>query len=111
MLCADMVEIRYRGPGGKIATATALLEDISSAGACLQLESPVPLGAEVAWDAPNQSFSGWVRYCVYREIGYFAGVEFGEASRWCKASYQPQHLLDLERLIASAKSGRSRRQN
>jgi hypothetical protein len=100
MLCADMVEIRWRDRSGKHRKATALLEDISSSGACLQLEAPIPLGAEIGWEAPGQFFSGYIRYCVYREIGYFAGVEFGKSTKWSEKTYAPQHLLDLEKLVA-----------
>jgi hypothetical protein len=103
MLCADMVEIRWNERSGKQRKATALLEDISPQGACLQLEAPVPLGAEIGWDSPKQFFAGYVRYCVYREIGYFVGVEFGKATRWSKRTYKPQHLLDLQRLAANAR--------
>ena len=103
MLCADMVEVRWKDRSGKQRKATALLEDISVSGACLQLEGPVPLGVEVAWEAPGQFFSGYVRYCVYREIGYFIGVEFARASRWSRQEYTPQHLLDLEQLLAASK--------
>ena len=98
VLCADMVEVWWRDHDGKRHTATALLEDIATSGACLQLEGPLPLGAEIGWNFPSQTFTGRVRYCVYREIGYFAGVEFSGSSRWSKKNYLPQHLLDLERL-------------
>jgi hypothetical protein len=50
------------------------------------MESPVPVGAQVHWSievparskhrATKTEFSGCVRYCEYREIGYFIGVEF-----------------------------------
>jgi len=103
MLCADMLEIRWKDRSGKLNTATALLEDISPQGACLQLETPVPLGVELGWEAPKQSFVGLVRYCVYREIGYFIGVEFSKSTRWSQRVYAPQHLLDLERMVASAR--------
>lgn len=103
VLCADMIEIRWRDVTGKLCHVTALLEDIAAAGACLQLEEPLPLGTEIAWEAGDQFFAGYVRYCVYREIGYFVGVEFGEASRWSKRTYRPQHLLDLERMVAGAR--------
>jgi hypothetical protein len=99
VLCADMVEIRWRDVTGKLCKVTALLEDIATAGACLQLEESLPLGSEIAWEAGGQFFAGYVRYCVYREIGYFVGVEFGESSRWSKSTYRPQHLLDLERMM------------
>src|ERR1700733_8147658 len=94
MLCADMLEVRWKDRTGKQFTATALLEDISSSGACLQTEAPVPVGTDIGWDSPNQFFSGYVRYCVYREIGYFVGVEFGESTKWSKQKFSPQHLLD-----------------
>jgi hypothetical protein len=105
MLCADMLEVRWKDHFGKQTKATALLEDISPSGACLQMEASVPLGAEIGWDSPKQFFSGYVRYCVYREIGYFVGVEFGEATRWSKRTYTPPHLLDLEKFV-SKKDGR-----
>ena len=105
VLCADMVDVWWRDQTGELRRATALLEDIARSGACLQLESPLPLGVEIGWDSPRQSFTGRVRYCVYREIGYFAGVEFSESSRWSKKNYHPQHLLDLERLATNTKGG------
>ncbi|HUP03025.1 MAG TPA: PilZ domain-containing protein, partial [Bryobacteraceae bacterium] len=78
---------------------TALLEDISPSGACLQLEVAVPVGAELLWECPNHRFAGRVRYCNYRDIGYFAGVQFEAGSGWSSDAYQPQHLLDLKRLV------------
>ncbi len=103
MLCADMVELRWEDERRQPQRVTALLEDISVYGACLQLENPVPLGTKVEWDSPKQSFSGVVRYCVYREIGFFVGVEFSDACRWSKKTFMPLHLLDLERLVSKKK--------
>lgn len=103
MLCADMVEVCWKDRAGKTQRAMALLEDICTSGACLQLETPVPLGTEMHWVCPKQEFRGLVRYCVYREIGYFAGVEFSSASKWSKKTYKPQHLLDLQKLLALSK--------
>ena len=103
MLCADMLEVRWKDRTGRQRKATALLEDISSSGACLQLETPLPLGAEIGWEATGQFFSGYVRYCVYREIGYFIGVEFDSTSKWSKNAYKPQHLLDLQQFINNSK--------
>jgi len=81
----------------------ALLEDICTSGACLQLETPVPLGTEMHWKFPKQECRGLVRYCVYREIGYFVGVEFSPTSKWSKKRYKPQHLLDLQKLLDHSK--------
>ena len=83
--------------------ATALLEDICTSGACLQVETPIPLGVEIRWAAPKQEFQGYVRYCVYREIGYFVGVEFGASFKLSKKAFKPQHLLDLQSLVAHSK--------
>jgi hypothetical protein len=107
VLCADMLEVSWKDRGGSRG-ATALLEDISPSGACLQLETAVPCGVEIRWECPKQKFVGRVRYCTYREIGYFVGVEFEGGTRWSRQAYQPRHFLDLEHLIArSEKRGRA----
>jgi hypothetical protein len=103
MLCADMMEVCWRDRAGKAQKATALLEDICVSGACLQLEVPVPLGSEIYWECPKQAFQGRVRYCVYREIGYFVGVEFTPTSKWSEKTYKPQHLLDLQSFLEHSK--------
>ncbi len=103
MMCADMLDICWKDGSSRKRQALALLEDISPSGACLQMEAPLPLGTEVVWKCGKQEFSGHVRYCAYREIGYFVGVEFDFRSRWSKKSYHPQHLLDLRSLAQSAK--------
>jgi hypothetical protein len=102
MLCADMVSAYWKDKAGRKRRATALLEDISASGACLQFESSVPLGVTLSWSCSHQQFAGEVRYCVYREIGYFVGVEFDPHSRWSKKGYRPQHLLDLQKLVRRA---------
>ena len=103
MLCADMVEVRWKDRSGKERGATAILEDISASGACLQVEAPIPLGVEIRWDSPQQQFPGYVRYCVYREIGYFVGVEFDASFRWSKRDFKPHHLLDPQSLVPPKK--------
>jgi hypothetical protein len=102
LLCADMVEVSWRDQG-RSRRATAILEDISARGACLQLETAVPCGVEIGWTCPSQKFVGRVRYCTYREIGYFVGVEFEGGTRWSKQVYEPRHFLDLERLMARSR--------
>jgi hypothetical protein len=102
MLCADMVEVSWMDGAGRDNTVTGLLEDISPSGACLQLETPLALGAPIRWHSSGHKFTGSVRYCVYREIGYFVGVEFVPESKWSKSTYKPQHLLDLRKLLGSS---------
>lgn len=99
MLCADLIEICWRDAAGKTQRAQAVLEDISASGACLQVEAPVPLGVTLHWHSPKKEFHGSVLYCVYREIGYFVGVQFDASSKWSRKAYRPQHLLDLAKLM------------
>ena len=102
MLCADMLEVHWKDETGD-RQAMALLEDISPSGACLHLEIPIPSGTQIHWGFPKQQCGGTIRYCVYREIGYFIGVEFEAGFQWSKKTYLPQHLLDLKRFMAPAK--------
>lgn len=104
MLCADLVEVCWKDAAGKSKKAQAVLEDISASGACFQLEIPVPLGAVLRWRCAKKEIAGVVRYSVYREIGYFVGVQFDPASGWSKAKYHPRHLLDLEKLLRASSS-------
>lgn len=99
MLCADIVNVSWRVGRVRGRSETALLEDISCSGACLQLELAVPVGAAITWSAGGHEFSGVVRYCAYREIGYFVGVEFEAASKWSPDAFEPDHLLDLKKLV------------
>ena len=99
ILCADMLDVSWKDSTGRSGTATALLEDISPSGACLQLENAVPLASEIRWASPKQQFTGHVRYCVYREIGYFVGVEFDPSFKWSKKAFQPKHFLDPQTLV------------
>ena len=86
LLCADMMEVRWVTALGEECTVHALLEDISPDGACLQFEEPLPLGVPVTLHHRDVVLEGEVKYCLYREIGYFAGVQFEEASRWSAAA-------------------------
>jgi len=103
MLCADMIDVGWRDREGVERRTTAILEDIATSGACLQVEAPIPVGVELHWDQPKQRFHGYVRYCVYREIGYFVGVEFDASFKWSKKAFKPQHLLDLQTLVQARK--------
>lgn len=103
MLCADMLDVSWRATTGQSGKAIALLEDISASGACLQLETAIPLASEIRWTSPKQEFTGHVRYCVYREIGYFIGVEFNSTIRWSTKRFKPQHMLNLQTLVAPGK--------
>lgn len=98
MLCADLVDVRWKDPAGKSRRVVANLEDISLSGACIQMDKPIPLGTRVRISYPNGELNGVVRYCVFREIGFFIGIEFEADSRWSLREYKPQHLLDPRKL-------------
>ena len=99
MLCADMVEVRWKDSSGRAYRSTALLEDISPSGMCLQFEVPLSIGTQTEVYCPGEKLCGTVRYCVYREIGYFVGIELEPSHKWSRQNFEPQHLLDLEELV------------
>lgn len=102
LLCADLVDVQWKDQTGRIRRGVANLEDISLSGACLQVERPVALGTPFRINYPSGVLMGKVRYCVFREIGYFLGVEFEPGNRWSQRSYKPQHLLDPRKLANRA---------
>ena len=105
MLCADLVDIRWRDQAGRLRRGVANLEDISISGACLQMDRPVALGTVFQIGYPKGELTGKVKYCVFREIGYFLGVEFDPGSRWTEREYKPLHMLDPRRLVNRAEGG------
>src|SRR4051812_5465795 len=100
MLSADIGDVRGKDPAGRTRRGVANLEDISLSGACLQVDRPVPLGTTFRISYPNGELMGKVKYCVFREIGYFLGIEFEPGSRWSQRHFRPQHLLDPRRLVS-----------
>jgi len=94
LLCADLVQVEWRLSDGEIQREDASLEDISVSGACLQLESAIPVGAIVRIIYGKGELIGSVRYCSYRDIGYFAGIRFNPTSKWSSRVYRPMHLLN-----------------
>ncbi len=60
---------------------------------------PIPLQTDLRINYPKGELLGKVRYCVYREIGYFLGIEFEPGCRWSARHFKPQHLLDPRRLV------------
>jgi hypothetical protein len=104
MLCADLVDVKWKDRSGRTRRAVANLEDISLSGACLQLDAPIPLETNLRINHPKGELEGRIRYCVYREIGYFLGIEFAPGSRWSQRAYKPLHLLDPRRLVVRSRA-------
>ena len=109
-MCADMVDVCWKDAGARSRRSTALLEDISQHGTCLQLERELPLGTVITIEVGKVRLTGTIRYCVFREIGYFLGVEFEQDSEWSQEKFQPQHLLDLEKLVKRAAKKAAKRE-
>lgn len=99
LLCADLVDVQWKDQTGRVRRSVANLEDISLSGACLQVDRPVPLGTPYRITYPKGVLVGKVKYCVFREIGYFLGIEFEAGSRWSRSDFRPQHLLDPRHLV------------
>ena len=99
LLCADLVDVQWKDQTGRVRRSVANLEDISLSGACLQVDRPVPLGTPYRITYPKGVLVGKVKYCVFREIGYFLGIEFESGSRWSRSDFRPQHLLDPRHLV------------
>ncbi len=100
LLCADLVEVEWTDPAGETCTTTAILEDISRTGACLQTDVPIPTEKLIRVKHGRKTLEGMVSYCSYREIGYFAGVTFTAKQHWSQRVFRPKHLVDPARLEA-----------
>jgi hypothetical protein len=98
LLCADLVQVEWRDRSGETRSITALLEDISRSGACLQTDFPVPVNASIQVRHGRKTLDGTVCYCAYHEIGYFAGVTFTAKQKWSQRVFRPKHLVDLSEL-------------
>jgi PilZ domain-containing protein len=89
-MCSDLVTVELENLG---QTMVANLEDISPSGACLEMQQAVPAGAKMVLDCSGCRFRGEVRYCVFSQTGYQAGLQLTEC-KWSKKNYEPKHLLD-----------------
>ena len=94
MLCADLVTVEWHESSRRKRSCTGNLEDISGAGACVQVDRAVPMGTPIRIAHAKYECEGVVKYCVFHETGFFLGVEFEPGMGWSKQKFCPQHLLD-----------------
>jgi hypothetical protein len=94
-MCAQMVTVVFQGDDGQKRRMTAILEDISPGGACIQLEQPIALDTAISILYPHGRYYGTVRHCESGQTGYFAGVQFSPGYRWSRQRFTPEHLLEL----------------
>jgi hypothetical protein len=106
LLCADLVEISWEWEGRR-ERRIANLEDISLTGVCLQAEKSIAPDTKIVIRYGDGALMGVVRYCAYRDMGFFIGVELSEGSRWSTHHYKPEHLLDPKQLLQNSLSRRA----
>ena len=98
MLCAELVEVLWE-QGGRHCRRIANLEDISLSGICLHVEKPIPAGTRITMRYGDGQLFGSIRYCVFREIGYFLGIQLEADCRWSSLHFRPEHLVDPSELV------------
>ena len=101
LLCAELVEVSFE-QAGRSWRRVANLEDISLTGVCLQMEKSIEPETRVQIRFGDGVLIGVVRYSVYREMGYFIGIELEANSRWSTQHHKPQHLLDTRELLENS---------
>ena len=102
-LCADLVKVIWTDESGSKRKELAALEDISTGGACVQVERPIPVGTPISVLYPDGRYHGRVRYCIFQHTGHFVGIEFDPGYQWSKQEYMPSHLLELKSMRAKNK--------
>ena len=104
-LCSDLVRVDWLVPKGETRTLEAVLEGISSAGACIQVEEPIPLDSTLSISLGPSRFTGHVCYCLHSDDAYFVGVEYSDGTTWSSDMVVPLHLTDLAVIARSARYG------
>jgi len=95
-LCADLVKMEWGLKPGPAHSEWAILEDISSSGACLQSEIPIPPETLVSLEFPGKhQCEARVRYCKYDRTNFLLGGEFEKGYRWSRRKFKPEHLIQF----------------
>jgi hypothetical protein len=102
-LCADLIKVVWTDESGAKHKELAALEDISPGGACIQLEHSITVDTPISILYPDGRYHGRIRYCVFLQTGYFAGIEFDPGYQWSKHQFMPSHLLELQAVRGTKK--------
>ncbi|HYK91149.1 MAG TPA: PilZ domain-containing protein [Acidobacteriota bacterium] len=95
-LCADLVQVGWKLEDESKHTEWATLEDISSRGACVKLDEPIPPGTLVSLRFPKGGCVARIKYCVADHTGgHLLGVLFENGYRWSRTKYKPEHLVQF----------------
>ncbi|HWD98988.1 MAG TPA: PilZ domain-containing protein, partial [Bryobacteraceae bacterium] len=98
--CADLVRVEWVEGEGRLHSTEAVLEDISRIGGCVEVDEPIPPGATIIIALGEAQLYGQVCYCVFRDYGYFVGVQFSADSTWSSGTAEPAHLTDFRQIAA-----------
>ena len=88
-LCSQLVTLHWTDELRVERKETAVLENISASGASVQSEVRINWGTRIRLLAAKQQFRGPVRYCYWRDSGYFVGIEFHPDSQWSRSNLSP----------------------
>ena len=94
-LCADLIKVQWQPESGPVRSEWAILEDISSSGACLGCEQPIPPDTVVFLQFPGDKCQARVRYCNFDRTNYLIGVKFEQGYRWSRRKFKPDHLIQF----------------
>jgi hypothetical protein len=94
-LCADLIKIEWQPESGPVRSEWAILDDISSSGACLQIEQPILPDTVLFLNFPGDRCQARVKYCNYGRMNYLLGVRFEQGYRWSRRKFKPEHLLQF----------------
>lgn len=94
-LCADLVKVQWEPAFGPARSEWAILEDISSTGACLEFEEPIAPDTVISLHFKSEQCKARIRYCKYEKTNYLLGVEFEQGYRWSRRRFKPEHLIQF----------------
>jgi len=97
-LCAQLVGVKWTDCDQRAKDCLAVLEDISTSGACLRNEQPIPVNTRIRIAYGGGHLPGVVRYCSFREAGFFLGIQFDPDTRWSDERFRPESLTEVRDL-------------
>ena len=100
----DLIDVWWMDGSGRQVRPWPTWRISPPSGACLQTDVPVPVETELHICHPQMEFEGRARYCVFRDTGYFSGVQFSNGFEWDARLFQPKHLLDPRELLDLTRS-------
>ena len=101
LLCSDLVQIFWTGPGGDLHQEIVILENLSRTGLGLFMGVALTKGTQVRLVTNDKELIGQVSQCTFKENGYIVGLQLDSRSQVTREpnhSFVPEHLLDVSLL-------------